>query len=134
LLLELKDVSKVEVTTKSFLALLLRWPCSRLSRIASHHGVKTLRQHALGRPLHRRLGPAHGRYNESIYFDRAIYAQDIRGSVAYARANSKIGILTSDEFSAIEKGFGQVLEEWESGKFEIKPGVDETSTRPMRGD
>jgi argininosuccinate lyase len=49
-------------------------------------------------------------YNESIYFDRAIYTQDIRGSVAYARANSKIGILILDDFSAI-KGFGQVLEE-----------------------
>lgn len=73
-------------------------------------------------------------YNESIYFDRAIYAQDIRGSVAYARANSKVSIVTLDEFPAIEKGFGQVLEEWKSGKFEIKPGVDETSTRPMRGD
>jgi argininosuccinate lyase len=64
-------------------------------------------------------------YNESIYFDRAIYAQDIQGSVAYARANSKIGILTSEEFSAIEKGFEQVLEEWKAEKFEIKPGVDE---------
>jgi argininosuccinate lyase len=67
-------------------------------------------------------------YNESIYFDRAIYAQDIRGSIAYARGNSKIGILTADEFAAIEKGFKQVEAEWESGKFEIKPGV--TSTQP----
>jgi len=64
-------------------------------------------------------------YNESIYFDRAIYAQDIRGSIAYARANAKIGILTQDEFEAIEKGFGQVLSEWQDDKFEIKPGVDE---------
>ncbi|KAJ9647428.1 argininosuccinate lyase [Exophiala oligosperma] len=71
------------------------------------------------------LDPLMVSYNESIYFDRAIYAQDIRGSIAYARANAKIGILTQDEFLAIEKGFGEVLSEWESGKFEIKPGVDE---------
>jgi argininosuccinate lyase len=71
------------------------------------------------------LDPLMVAYNESIYFDRAIYAQDIRGSVAYARANSKIGILTADEFSDIERGFEQVLDEWKSGKFEIKPGVDE---------
>ncbi|KIW12453.1 argininosuccinate lyase [Exophiala spinifera] len=71
------------------------------------------------------LDPLMVSYNESIYFDRAIYAQDIRGSIAYARANSKIGILTADEFAAIEKGFAQVLSEWESGTFEIKPGVDE---------
>lgn len=71
------------------------------------------------------LDPLMVSYNESIYFDRAIYAQDIRGSIAYARANSKIGILTAEEFAAIEKGFGQVMEEWKTGKFEIKPGVDE---------
>jgi argininosuccinate lyase len=71
------------------------------------------------------LDPLMITYNESIHFDRAIYAQDIRGSIAYARANSKIGILTKSEFEAIEKGFTQVLKEWEEGRFEIKPGVDE---------
>lgn len=71
------------------------------------------------------LDPLMVSYNESIYFDRAIYAQDIKGSIAYARANSKIGILTQDEFQAIEKGFDQVLSEWQNDKFEIKPGVDE---------
>ncbi|KAK4940104.1 argininosuccinate lyase [Elasticomyces elasticus] len=71
------------------------------------------------------LDPLMVSYNESIYFDRAIFAQDIRGSIAYARANSKIGILTEEEFQTIEKGFGEVLKEWENGKFEIKPGVDE---------
>lgn len=64
-------------------------------------------------------------YNESIYFDRAFYAQDIAGSIAFARANKNSGILTNDEFSAIEKGFQQVKEEWASNEFDIKPGVDE---------
>ena len=50
-------------------------------------------------------------YNESIYFDRAICAHDIRGSVAYARANSQIEFLTCERISAIAKGFRQVLEE-----------------------
>ena len=71
------------------------------------------------------LDPLMVSYNESIYFDRAIYAQDIRGSIAFARGNCKVGIITKDEFAAIEKGFKQVQSEWESGKFEIKPGVDE---------
>ncbi|KAL1959208.1 hypothetical protein VTO42DRAFT_2713 [Malbranchea cinnamomea] len=64
-------------------------------------------------------------YNESIYFDRAFYAQDIAGSIAFARANVKTGILTPDEFAAIERGLKQVLEEWQTGKFVIVPGVDE---------
>ena len=64
-------------------------------------------------------------YNESIYFDRVFYSQDIRGSIAYARANTKNNILTQHEFSEIERGFEQVLQEWQEGKFEIQPGVDE---------
>jgi argininosuccinate lyase len=71
------------------------------------------------------LDPLMVTYNESLPFDKVIYAQDIRGSVAYARANTEIGILTSSEFNAIEKGFKQILKEWEDGSFEIKPGVDE---------
>ena len=71
------------------------------------------------------LDPLMVSYNESISFDRAIYAQDIQGSIAYARANSKIGILTPEEFAAIEKGLRRVKSEWDRGEFEIKPGVDE---------
>lgn len=69
--------------------------------------------------------PIMTQYNESIYFDRAFYSQDIRGSIAFARANTKVGLLTQEEFAAIEKGFDQVLQEWESNTFKIVPGVDE---------
>lgn len=40
--------------------------------------------------------------------------------------------MTAEEFATIEDGFAQVLEEWTSGKFEIKPGVDEISIQLMR--
>ena len=71
------------------------------------------------------LDPIMVQYNESIYFDRAFYSQDIRGSIAYARANTKNGILTQHEFSEIQRGFEQVRKEWESNSFEIKSGIDE---------
>ena len=64
-------------------------------------------------------------YNESIYFDRAFYAQDIAGSIAFARANVATGILTQDEFETIERGLKAVEEEWRTNKFTIQPGVDE---------
>lgn len=64
-------------------------------------------------------------YNESIYFDRAFYAQDIAGSIAFARANVATGILTQFEFEEIEKGLTQIRHEWESNAFVIQPGVDE---------
>jgi argininosuccinate lyase len=64
-------------------------------------------------------------YNESIYFDKALYRQDILGSIAFARANSKSGLLTKEEFEKIEKGLLEVEKEWASGSFKIVPGVDE---------
>lgn len=64
-------------------------------------------------------------YNESIFFDRAFYAEDIAGSIAFARANVKTGILTPEEFSAIENGLLQVKKEWEDDTFEIQQGIDE---------
>jgi argininosuccinate lyase len=63
--------------------------------------------------------------NESIYFDRVLYAQDIAGSIAFARANQKTGILTADEFAQIEKGLKAVEKEWADNTFNIIPGVDE---------
>lgn len=64
-------------------------------------------------------------YNQSIYYDRAFYKQDIAGSVAWARANKNRGILTEEEFSKIEKGLHEVQGEWENDTFKIVPGVDE---------
>ena len=64
-------------------------------------------------------------YNQSIYYDRAFYAQDIAGSIAWARANQKAGILSTKEFSTIENGLREVEREWEEGRFEIRPGIDE---------
>ncbi len=64
-------------------------------------------------------------YNESLSHDKAFYAQDIAGSIAWARANKNVAILTEEEFEKIETGFGEVKKEWETDTFNIKPGVDE---------
>ncbi|KAI1869528.1 hypothetical protein JX265_006618 [Neoarthrinium moseri] len=71
------------------------------------------------------LDPLMVAYNESIYFDKALFREDILGSIAFAWANCKGGILTEDEFSKIEKGLHEVMKEWESDTFKIIPGVDE---------
>jgi argininosuccinate lyase len=71
------------------------------------------------------LDPLMVSYNESIYFDRAFHTQDILGSIAWARANHKAGILSTAEFEAIESGLNKVEEEWVAGTFKIIPGVDE---------
>lgn len=65
------------------------------------------------------------KYNASIHYDRAFYRQDIAGSIAWARANRDRGILTAQEFSAIEKGLYEVMKEWDTDTFKIVDEIDE---------
>ena len=62
------------------------------------------------------------KFNDSLWFDKRMWAQDIRGSVAYAKAIGMVGIITEDEAKLLIEGLGKVHKEWEEGKFEIKPG------------
>ncbi|MCT7615260.1 argininosuccinate lyase [Aliarcobacter butzleri] len=56
-------------------------------------------------------------FNASIMFDKELYAQDIKGSIAHSKMLASQGILTNEEQKAIEKGLLQVKSEIESGEF-----------------
>jgi len=56
-------------------------------------------------------------YGESISYDWRLYKYDIAGSIAHARAQVKAGLLTPDEFSAIEQGLREIEKEIDEGKF-----------------
>jgi len=55
-------------------------------------------------------------YNQSLRYDQRMWSADIRGSIAYAKALQKAGILNSDELSAMVDGLERVGLEWEQGK------------------
>ncbi|WP_420960586.1 argininosuccinate lyase [Brucella sp. IR073] len=55
--------------------------------------------------------------NASIGFDRKLYAQDIRGSLAHAAMLAKTGIITAEDCDKITEGLKTILAEIESGKF-----------------
>ena len=57
------------------------------------------------------------RYGESVSFDHRLYAHDIWGSIAHAKALTKAGILTAKEFKAIENGLLSIKADIELGKF-----------------
>jgi hypothetical protein len=78
------------------------------------------------------LDPVMEQYNASLPYDRLFYAQDIAGSIAFARANKNNGILTDAEFAAIEKGFAQIKEEWASNSFEVKANDEDIHTANER--
>ncbi|MCV6606953.1 MAG: argininosuccinate lyase [Campylobacterales bacterium] len=57
-------------------------------------------------------------FNASIFFDKALYKEDIQGSIIHSKMLCKQGILTEQEQADIEKGLGQVREEIENGTFQ----------------
>ena len=56
-------------------------------------------------------------FNASLPFDRKLYKEDIKGSIAHARMLAKQNILTEDEAKKIEKGLREIQKEIEEGKF-----------------
>mmetsp|Transcript_25426 Transcript_25426/g.33199 ORF Transcript_25426/g.33199 Transcript_25426/m.33199 type:complete len:470 (+) Transcript_25426:84-1493(+) len=76
--------------------------------------------------------PVMEKFNNSIPFDKVMWKQDIEGSKAYARANSKTGILTTEESETIIKGLDEVASEWANGTFEIKGGDEDIHTANER--
>ncbi|KAL6855175.1 hypothetical protein ACO1O0_006313 [Amphichorda felina] len=78
------------------------------------------------------IDPLMHKYNASIRYDKALYKEDLLGSIAFARANSKAGIISEDEFQAIERGLLQVMEEWKQGTFAIMPNDEDIHTANER--
>ncbi|TEY02455.1 argininosuccinate lyase [Campylobacter sp. US33a] len=56
-------------------------------------------------------------FNASLNIDKALFEEDIKGSIAHASMLESCAILTSDELKAIIKGLEQVKSEIEQGRF-----------------
>jgi argininosuccinate lyase len=57
--------------------------------------------------------------NDSIGFDQRMYAEDIAGSIAYAKALAAAGVLRDDEAGTIIDGLKQVEAEFRAGTFKF---------------
>ena len=65
------------------------------------------------------------RFNASIGFDRKLLEVDIAGSVVYARALHRAGVLSADEAERLVQGLHQVREELRAEKGELDPGLED---------
>ncbi|MFC6488205.1 argininosuccinate lyase [Nitratireductor sp. GCM10026969] len=63
--------------------------------------------------------------NASIRFDRKLYAQDIRGSLAHAAMLAQTGIISAEEEKKIAHGLNTILSEIERGEFEFSTRLED---------
>ncbi len=59
-------------------------------------------------------------FNASVMFDKELYAQDIKGSIAHSKMLALQGIISIEDQEKIESGLLRIKEEIEAGKFEWK--------------
>jgi len=72
------------------------------------------------------------RFNDSFRFDRRLYAADVEGSIAYAGALARAGLITEEERAALVEGLETVRGEFEEGTFEAAPGDEDIHTAVER--
>ena len=65
------------------------------------------------------------RYSESVSYDWELYRHDIAGSIAHARAQLAAGMLTQEEFDAIENGLRSILADIDAGNFAWKRELED---------
>jgi argininosuccinate lyase len=71
-------------------------------------------------------------FNASIGFDWRLYAADIQGSMAYARALVDAGVIDAAEGETLLGGLEAVCQELDSGSFAYQPGDEDIHTAVER--
>jgi len=64
-------------------------------------------------------------FTASIGFDKRLYHQDIRGSIAHARMLGKQGIIPISDVETIVHGLQQILQQIEAGEFDFSVSLED---------
>eukprot|EP01038_Epipyxis_sp_PR26KG_P004427 gene4427-6261_t len=76
--------------------------------------------------------PVMEKFNNSISYDRIMWKEDIFGSIKYAEALEKCGILSTEETGQIVNGLNVVHNEWEKGEFILQASDEDIHTANER--
>ena len=71
-------------------------------------------------------------FNASINVDRRLAAQDVQGSLAWARSLRRAGTITKKEQAQIVEGLNKILVEFEKGQFTFEPTDEDIHTAVER--
>ncbi len=72
--------------------------------------------------------PLMRKFQDSIYFDVRLWAADITGSMAYAQALARAGVITEAEADILQDGLDEIRAEFSQNRFELKAGDEDIHT------
>jgi len=65
------------------------------------------------------------RFTASVGFDYRLYHHDINGSLAHAKMLHKVGVLTAQEYTDIQRGLEEIRADIEAGKFQWSVALED---------
>ena len=65
------------------------------------------------------------RFTASVSFDQRLYHHDINGSLAHAAMLCRVGVLSSEELSAIQQGLEAIRQQIEQGQFDWSVSLED---------
>ena len=71
-------------------------------------------------------------FNDSLPFDKRLWAADLAGSKAYAAALTEAGVIDADQSSKMRQGLSDVRKEWADGSFVEIEGDEDIHTANER--
>jgi argininosuccinate lyase len=71
-------------------------------------------------------------FQDSIYFDLRLWQADLDGSIAYAKALARAGVISEKEADLLQGGLEEIRAEFAQNRFELKPGDEDIHTAVER--
>jgi argininosuccinate lyase len=71
-------------------------------------------------------------FQDSIYFDIRLWQADLDGSIAYAKALARAGVIGEKEAGLLQDGLEEIRAEFAQNRFELKPGDEDIHTAVER--
>lgn len=76
--------------------------------------------------------PLMRQFQDSIYFDVRLWEADLDGSMAYARALARAGVITAAEADVLQDGLDEIRAEFAQNRFELKASDEDIHTAVER--
>jgi argininosuccinate lyase len=71
------------------------------------------------------MDPLFASFNASISFDKRLFPEDVRGSIAHVGMLGRQGIISAEDAGAIEQGLRQVLSDLEQGRVAFREELED---------